>query len=284
MSFSQSKNKKALIIVGLIFLFAFDFFLWSFIFQTPKFVEANFLDVGQGDATLFKFPMSGQILIDSGDGVKIKNALANVEGFFDRQIDVWILTHANLDHYGGFLRLIETNPPRLFIYNGFDADNQSFKELKSKLEESHIPILVLKAGDKIKVGENQFLVLWPKSNFESKDLNDSGLIFKIQNLYGKMLMLADVSTKITNNLSDLKADILKVGHHGSKTATNEKLLNLIQPKIALIGVGLNNRFGHPHQEVIGLLTKIGSQIFRTDLLGTIKIIFDNQLEAHPLNH
>ena len=127
----RNKNIFIAIFIGLIIL---DISLWFFILKDNNHLEIDFLNVGQGDATLLKFPHSGEILIDSGDGQQIKTALAAVNNYFKRQTDVWILSHANLDHYGGFLKLIETNPPQIFIYNGFDSEGTTFLLLKKLLE------------------------------------------------------------------------------------------------------------------------------------------------------
>ncbi len=278
-SLSEKNNKrnKNFLISIFIVLLIFDIFLWFVILTENNKLEMDFLNVGQGDATLLKFPFSGKILIDSGDGQHIKSALSGVENYFERGADVWILSHANLDHYGGFLKLVEMNPPQVFIYSGFDSTGSTFLSLKKALLERNIPIIKLAAGDKIKIGEAYFVVLWPPQNKEIKDLNDSSLILRLVDNNHSALFLGDASTKILNNLNILPSEILKVSHHGSKTATDEKILSLIKPSIALIGVGLNNSFHHPNEEVLNLLKKFGVKLYRTDLDGTIKIIFDNKI-------
>jgi len=273
----STKNNPPFLIIIFVSLLLFDAALWICILNKAKTLELDFLNVGQGDATLLKFPFSGRILIDAGDGQMIKSALAQVQNYFDRHIDIWILSHANLDHYGGFLKLLENNPPRLFIYNGFDADSSSFKTFKKSLKAKNIPIVILSASDKIKIGESYFEILWPVGRQPIKDLNDTSLILRLIYLKHSILFLGDASTKITSLLTNIQSEILKLSHHGSKTGTDENILNLIRPKIVLVGVGLNNRFSHPHQEVMDLLQKIGSQILRTDLNGTIKIIFNKDL-------
>jgi len=277
----RNKNIFIAIFVGLIIL---DISLWFFILKDNNHLEIDFLNVGQGDATLLKFPHSGEILIDSGDGQQIKTALAAVNNYFKRQTDVWILSHANIDHYGGFLKLMETNPPQVFIYSGFDSNGSTFLALKKLLVEKNIPVIKLSAGDKIKIGEAYFLVLWPPKNKEIKDLNDASLILRLIDGKHSILFSGDASSKILDNLINIRAEILKVSHHGSKTATDENILQLVNPSIALIGVGLNNSFHHPNDEVINLLKQFGVKIFRTDLNGTIKIILANQILIKSINN
>ncbi len=284
-SFQEKFNKKntKILIIVFICLFVLDIFLWFDILKENEKLEMDFLNVGQGDAMLIKFPFSGEILIDSGNGQQIKTALSSVKNYFNRRIDVWILSHANLDHYGGFLKLIETNPPQIFIYNGFDSKGETFLLLKKLLKEKNIPIITLYQGDKIKIGDSYFSVLWPPKNEEIKDLNDSSLILRLVDKKHSALFLGDASIKISDNLINQQSEILKVSHHGSKTATNEEIISLIKPSIALIGVGLNNSFHHPHNEVINLLKKFDIKIFRTDLNGTIKIIFDDKILIKETN-
>lgn len=284
----RQKTLKSNLLIAIILLIILDGVLWYFILAASSSAELYFLDVGQGDAILFNFPFSARILIDSGDGKTIENSLAKISGYFNRSIDVWILTHANIDHYGGFLRLINNTEPQVFIYNGFDSDAQSFQELINKLKQKNIPIIVLTRGDKIKIGDNQFDILWPPLNSNLKDLNDNSLILYFKNFFGSALFLGDVSQKILSQIQNyfnngLAVDILKVAHHGSKNSLNEEFLDLIKPKISLIGVGINNRFNHPHSEVIDFLTKIGSQILRTDINHNIKIIFNKNLEVQTFS-
>ena len=276
MSYSDKKFSNIFIIV-LTLIFCFDVFLWLEIFKEPRNPELDFLNVGQGDAILLKFPFSGEILIDSGDGQQIKTALSQVQTYFHRDIDVWILSHANIDHYGGFLKLLETNPPRIFIYNGFDSQGESFQALKKSLQEKGIPIVILAAGDKIKIGDSHFDILWPINPSPKNDLNDNSLVLRLMSRNHSVLFVGDISSKTLASLDNIQSEILKVSHHGSKTGTNNQVLEVVKPRIALIGVGLNNRYGHPSPEVIDLLQKIGSQILRTDFNRTIKIIFDNNL-------
>lgn len=283
----QKAIKKNLIIV-IVFLIILDAILWYFILVDSRAVEFYFLDVGQGDATLLNFPFSGRMLIDSGDGKIIEHSLAKIGGYFRRSVDVWILSHANLDHYGGFLKLIDSSEPQVFIYNGFNSEAQSFQQLINKLKEKNIPIIVLAKGDKIKIGNNQFDILWPPSDSPPKDLNDNSLILYFKNFFGTALFLGDVSQKILGQIQNyfnngLVVDILKVAHHGSKTSLNKEFLDSVKPKISLIGVGLNNRFNHPHSEVVDFLTKIGSQILRTDINHNIKIIFNKSLEIQTFS-
>ena len=271
---------KAAIIFSLMILLALNLIVWFFILTENKLVEMNFLDVGQGDATLLKFPNSGKFLIDAGPNRSILNQLGDSLGFFDKKIDVLILSHANLDHYGGFFEILEKYQPKVFVYNGADSNSEIFKNLITLIKNRGIIIIVLKSGDKIKIGNNNMNILSPEDNivFSEKNLNDSSLIIKLEVNGFKTLFLGDAGYSFLNKLKkDWQADVLKISHHGSKNGTNTDLLALIKPQIALIGVGLNNSYHHPADIVMDLLKDFGVKIFRTDQNGNISIKFDREL-------
>ncbi len=271
---------KSKIIFSLMILLALNLIVWFFVLSENRLPEMNFLDVGQGDATLLSFPNSGRFLIDAGPGRSILNQLGNYLGFFDKKIDVFILSHANIDHYGGFFEIIDKYQPQAFVYNGADSQSQSFKNLMDLIKERGVVVVPLRAGDKIKIGNNYMDILSPREEivFSEKDLNDSSLVIKTTINNFKTLFLGDIGYKFLEKIKeDWQADILKVSHHGSKTGTSDKLLNLIKPQIALIGVGLDNSYNHPADIVVDLLNNFGVQIFRTDQNGSIKINFDDKI-------
>lgn len=276
-----SFNQKRLVIFSLIFLFFANVFIWKEILFLQKEPVLYFFDVGQGEASLLSFPYSGKILIDAGPSRVLSQNLGKEFGFFNRQIDIFILSHANLDHYFGLFEILQKFPPRLFIFNGFFSESQSFQELLNLLNQKKIPQLVLKAGDRIRIGKDILEVLSPSLNFSSSDLNETSLVIKAQIAGFKILFTGDASAKLLASLENLRAEILKVSHHGSKKGTNQEILEKIQPKIALIGVGKDNPYHHPQKQVLELLEKSGAKIFRTDLNGEIKIIFGKELKIFP---
>jgi len=272
------KNYKIIVfLLGLLLIF--NLFVWFFIFDGGRqAAELDFLNVGQGDASLISFPQSGKILVDAGPDRSILKSLGKVQKFFDKNIDVLILSHANLDHYAGFFEVLKHYEPRIFAYNGFDTQNQTFQNLLNLLEERKVVVVRLLAGDKIRIGRDVFKIISPSAGFNQKDLNKSSLAFQLNINNFKILFLGDAEADFIERIGDdLKSDILKVSHHGSKSGTDEILINLIAPKIALIGVGKNNPFHHPAEAVLDLLKNAGIDIFRTDEKGTIRIIFDEDL-------
>lgn len=273
-------SHQSAIIFSLIILLTFNLVVWFFILSDNQLAEMDFLNVGQGDATLISFPDSGRFLIDAGPDRSILNQLGNYLNFFGRKIDVLILSHANLDHYGGFFEIIEKYQPRVFIYNGINSTSEIFQNLLGLIKEKGVTVISLKTGDKIKIGDNYMDILSPLEgiNFSEKKLNDSSLVIKININNLKTLLLGDIEYSFLEKIKGgWEADILKVSHHGSKNGTNSNLLELIKPKIALIGVGLDNSYNHPADTVINLLNDFGIKIFRTDQDGSISIKFGEEL-------
>ncbi len=272
-------NWKILI---LILLIIFDLIIWNeVVFGGPaKEPEIYFLNVGQGDSELVVLPDNVKILIDGGPNNKVINELNKITSPFNRYVDLIILSHPQLDHFGGFFDVVKNYKIGAFIYTGKDNETKSFKELKILIKEKNIKTIVLKEEDKINYRKNNFQILPPSKEFlENKEINDSALVIKFLSQNGlKALFTGDIDKKVENYLVekyDFKIDVLKVSHHGSKYSSTEEFLKEAKPKISVIEVGKNS-YGHPTQEILDRLSAVNSKIFRTDRDGTIKISANNQ--------
>jgi competence protein ComEC len=273
-------SHKSIIIFGLLILLALNLAAWFFILSENNLTEIDFLDVGQGDAILMNFYNSGKIMIDAGPNRSVLDELGSNLNFFEKKIDILILSHANLDHYGGFFEVIEKYHPRVFVYNGVNSTSETFQNLLTLIKNNGLAVVSMKAGDKIKIGDDVMEIISPLIgvNFSEKNLNNSSLVFKTIINSFKTLFLGDADSSFLKKImTNWQADILKVSHHGSKNGTDEALLNLINPKIALIGVGEDNKYNHPADTVINLLEDLGIEIFRTDQDGGISIQFGKEL-------
>jgi len=268
------------LILFLIFLAVFDFLVWKSIFlnKPNSDTELYFLDVGQGDSELVILPGGVKILIDAGPNNKIVSELESVLRSTDRYIDLLVLSHPETDHFNGFIDVLKRYQVGAFIYNGRAGSAQSWKELAKIVEENKIPVFVLGQRDKIKNQDDFFEILSPNADFlRSKKLNDTSLVVKFVNndkqTQIKALFTGDIGEKnekyLINNF-DIRADILKVGHHGSKYSSGDYFLKAVNPKISAIEVGKNS-YGHPTKEVLERLASVGSQIFRTDQNSIIKL-------------
>ncbi|MDP3015203.1 MAG: MBL fold metallo-hydrolase [bacterium] len=274
------KNNNRIILLVL-FLVIFDVFVWGqIVFGGPnENLEVYFLNVGQGDSQMAILPGNVKILIDGGPNNKVLKELSSVLGPTDRYIDLVVLSHPELDHFGGLIDVLKRYQVGAFIFNGRRGSAPAFLDLERIIKENKIATVVLAENDKIKYLKNRFDMLSPSKNLlQSAELNDTTLVMKFENEEVKILFTGDIDKKIEDYLiknRDLSVDVLKISHHGSKFSTSENFLKKAMPKISVIGVGKNS-YGHPTNETLNRLVSIGSQIFRTDKNGTIKLVIDNK--------
>ena len=274
------KDKNIILVIFLV-LVGFDLFLWSQILFFKNEPKVYFLDVGQGDSSLVYLD-NILFLVDAGPDKKVLQSLSRVFPKKVNYIDLAFISHPQLDHFGGFLDLLNKYDFGAFIINGREADDKKreiYNKLISKLEERKIPVITLNVNDKIKYKNNLIEIISPDKNWiQSAELNDTSLVFRAKNQNFSILFTGDSGNNLLNYLSekfDLKSNILKIPHHGSKYSFSENFLKAVSPNLALIGVGIKNRYNHPSKEFIDGLNNLNIPFFRTDLAGNIVIAFKN---------
>lgn len=265
-------------LILIIFLVALNFAVWFQIAfgKQNSHPKISFLDIGQGDSTLIQMPGNVKILVDAGPSSRVINQIEKILGSSDKYIDLAVITHPQLDHFNGFNYLLDRYNFGAFIVNGRQTDIPEWTELLAKLAENKIPKLVLAAGDRVNHGKDLFEFLSPSQDLiQSAELNDTSFVNLLNSEGVRLLLTGDIGGNVEkyliNNLpaKKLEAQILKVGHHGSKYSTSKEFLASIEPKIAIIEVG-DNRFGHPTKETLERLENSGIlKILRTDLDGLI---------------
>lgn len=272
------KNKNTFILV-FILLASLDILVWRAIFlvKSSDELEIYFLNVGQGDSELAVLPGGVQVLIDGGKGNWAVQELTSILPFFDRYLDLVVLSHPEIDHFLGLIDVLKNYQVGTFISNGRQGTADSWPVLVEVLKNGKIPSVYLAAGDKICYRENCFAILSPTKDFlNSKETNDSGLVMKLSGADSQTLFTGDTGEKVEDFLVknyDLKVDILKVSHHGSKFSTSQEFLAASRPQLAFIEVGKNS-YGHPTKEVLNRLAAAGVAIYRTDTDGTIKLVIN----------
>lgn len=263
-------------------LFIGTVFVWSAIFaQTTNLLEVHFFDVGQGDSILIETPDKKQILIDGGPDKTVLEKLNQTMSFYDRKIDLLVLTHPDADHITGLIDVLEYYQIGYILTSGFETDTAVYKKWRKLISEKNIPLTMVQSGQKIILSEEIiFEILWPEQPLIGvKDANNTSVVGRL--IYGQaeFLLTGDIERKIENILIEknwnLKSDILKVPHHGSKTSSSYNFIEEIDPKIAIISVGENNRYKHPSQEVLERLKNVPT--LRTDKSGDITIFTDGNL-------
>jgi len=270
-------EKKFNFFAPLVLIF-FVFASW-FLIKTLKGPEWGFffLPVGQGDSELIITKEGVKILIDGGPlNGNLVNLLDKILPPLDKYIDVVILTHPQLDHFGGFLKLLEHYRLGVFIESGFDNQTFSYQSFKKKIAKSNVVLITFQSGDFIQVGKNRINCIYPPAQVNFKDLNDLALVFTTQLEGIKTLFTSDISSQVERKLvsSLTSLDILKVAHHGSKNSFNEDFFKKISPLLSIIEVG-ENSYGHPSLKVIEFLKSINSTVLRTDQDGLLRVYENN---------
>ena len=280
---------KNFIVIFIVICIVFSSNFWL---ENRKTLQINFVDVGQGDCTYIKTPNGKNIIIDGGEGNTEKYDYGEnvvLPYLLDKKvkkIDYLIVTHADSDHIGGLFSVIENLKIDCIVIGIQPEISEQYLDLLKLSEKRKINIVNVKAGDKIKLEKNIFLVvLWPIKDKLIKEniLNNNSLVFKITYNNFSCFFTGDIEEVAEKqileeykNLNLLNATVLKVAHHGSKTSSIEKFLDEVKPQIALIGVGNNNKFGHPSEIVLNRLESLKCRIYRTDENGEINIIVDNK--------
>ena len=266
--------------LGVLFLGAI--FVWyAVLTETRNGLVVAFLDVGQGDAVFVEAPNGNQVLIDGGPNKSVLRELSKQMPFYDRTIDTVILTHPHLDHYAGLNEVLKKYKVSLEMDSGTKVKGAGFGEFENLVKGKNIKSLYAKRGMRINLDRDLYLdILLPVINDENLSEHDGMLVSRLVYKKNSFLLTGDMEDNMENYLFGLgvsiKSDVLKVGHHGSKTSTSEKFLGLVNPELAVISAGKNNKYGHPHQEVMNRLAGFEIPTLRTDEKGTIVIKSDGE--------
>jgi competence protein ComEC len=235
----------------------------------------HYLDVGQGDSIFIELPNSQSMLIDagvSGEGESIESYI-NDSGY--SKIDYLVATHPHADHIGSMTYIVKNIDIGSIYMPKVSTTTKTYEKLLTAISDKGYKVKSATAGMTI-VEDSGFSVdiLGPEE-VDEDDMNNSSIIIKITYGSKSFLFIGDAETEELNTItSDMSADVLKVGHHGSRTSTTEEFLQEVNPEYAVISCGKDNDYGHPHSEVIALLNQFDITYYRTDTQGTIIISSD----------
>jgi len=261
-----------LLLVINIFLFHLD---WK---DSHRSFTFAMLDVGQGDALFIETPSGVQVMFDGGPARKVLGPLQKIMSPFDRTIDAIFITNPDADHIGGFADILKNYKVGAVFSSGTISDSKTFQNLKEEIKNQNIPDILAKKGMRLDMGGGVFIdILFPDRDVSMWTTNDGSIVARMT--YGDTsIMLTGDSTNKTekiilaeNTEAELKSTILKVAHHGSRTSSSTSFVKAVSPVYAFISNGKDNKYGHPHPEILTTLNQFVAKIFRTDLLGTIII-------------
>lgn len=268
---------------GIIFLLFANFFVWQEVWGLGGGLEVTFFDVGQGDSIFIETPEGHQLLIDGGpSGGRILGKLGDGMPFWDRSLDLVVLTHPDYDHLRGLLDVLDRYKVENILWTGALRETKTFGTWLEKLDAENANVVIAQKGQSIRAGDSQFYVFHPFESLEGvmmeKGSNESSIVMKL--VYGQntFLFTGDISKKEESGIlvrSDFPvspgAQVLKIPHHGSKNSSSKGFLEIINPEVAVISASKDNSYGHPHIQVLDNLQELGIEVFRTDQMGDITI-------------
>lgn len=261
--------------------------VWGALLSAPmeKALSVSFLNVGQGDSIFIESPSGMQVLIDAGGNRAVLRELSGVMSWFDRDIDIALATHPDQDHIGGFPDVLSRYDVSRILYSSVQddgSDARAFHEAVSKEVEGGASESVGMRGQVLDLGAGVRLeILFPDRSVPSIETNTGSLVMRL--VYGDtvFLLTGDSPSSIEEYLvrldgKRLRADVLKVGHHGSRTSSAEVFIQTVAPTYAVISRGCDNRYGHPHKEVITRLRDSRIHIVDTCEEGTVTFVSDGE--------
>ena len=236
----------------------------------------HFLDVGQGDAAFIALPDGVTILIDTGPDNTVVQELGKVMPWWHRMIDYVIITHGDKDHYGGLPRILDSYSIGTIFYSGDTGQDSLYTSVLNEVQEKDITLRLIAQGyGMVWPSGSRLEFLWPPPNFHSDKDNARSLVAALtwDDVY--YLFTGDIGSeeeiRLADFYPDIETDVLKVAHHGSGSSSHETFLAAVNPQICILSYGVDNRYGHPHPDVVSRLTVIDCAMLKTPEGGTITL-------------
>ncbi|MFQ5540677.1 MAG: ComEC/Rec2 family competence protein [Candidatus Paceibacteria bacterium] len=273
-------------------LFVLNILIFSV--PVPHGLSVSFLDVGQGDAVLIEGPTGVQVLIDGGAGRDVLRELGSTLSFFDRTLDAVVATHPDQDHIGGLSDVLSRYKVGTFLESGVAADTPEAGALEDALTRDGVTRVVARRGMHFTLGAGAYAdILLPDRDVSGVEANTGSVVIRV--VYGdtSFMLSGDAPSSIerylvllstpcatpqcaTPRCCTLGADVLKAGHHGSKTSSDEGFVRAVAPTYVVFSRGCNNRYGHPSPEVVLLFRELNIPMYDTCENGTITFRSDGK--------
>lgn len=267
-------------IFGSIFLISLSLYLQ----QPSGNLEVHFLNVGQGDGAFIRSPLGYNIIIDGGPDLSLLDNLETILPPQDHTIDLLILTHPHSDHLFGLIEILERYKVKNALLTGVAYKSKLYTYFESNLAKKGPNLLFADSNQDIYFNDGLLLdVIYPHAPSLAKtveNVNNDSIVIRLVYGQNSILFTGDAEIEeereILQTASDVETQILKAGHHGSKTSSTSAYLPAVRPEYAIISAGENNQYHHPHGETLQNFVKAGIQALRTDQLGNITMIFDEK--------
>ncbi len=282
--------KKIVLIIVVCIVFLSGLGIYQMIIFSDKKMHMTFCNVGQGDAIYMRTPSGKDILVDGGPGDAVLSCLSTHMPFWDRHIDLVVLTHPHLDHLEGLISVMERYKVGAFATEKVGHNTAAYQTLLSTIEQRQIKKQMVYAGDRYEFADGVALrVVGPSSAFLEKTAPE-GVIDESEGFgnvvtlvaYGNTHMLLPGDSQVEGIEDALKVggwadiDVLQLPHHGSQSGIDVAVLKDLKPELAVISVGAKNKYGHPHPTILELLRKESIPFLRTDVAGDIELVSDGK--------
>ncbi len=243
-------------------------------------LTVSFLDVGQGDAILIETQDGFEMLVDGGPNAAVLRQLSKERSFFDREIDVVVTTHPDLDHIGGLVDVLKRYKVQTILRTENENDKSAAEAFAAAAQKEKAEEILADAGQVLQLGASTTIQIFSPTGDERQwESNTSSIVLRV--VYGNtsFMLTGDAPQEIEDYLvktygAQLDSDVLKLGHHGSKTSSSDAWLDTVTPTYAIVSAGIDNRYGHPHQDVMQRVFARNIQTSHTGTDGTITFYSD----------
>ena len=255
---------------------------WHLYSQSRDFT-VTFFDIPLGDAILLQLDSGETVLIDGGSDPTIGDKLGSTLPFWQRRIDLLIVTHPDGDHLWGALHIALRYQIGMILISGVSSKSPFWQQLQQLATSKQIPVKYAYSNTDFMIGGTQFDVIAPIKNLLGKyddNPNNNAVALRVTSPDGSSFLLtadieAEAEEKIISNGQSLRSDIVKLAHHGSQTSSTDNFLQLADPQLAIITAAVNNKFGHPHDSTLNRLKKYKIPWLQTGIAGDIRITSKN---------